>query len=66
MRHVGFWFPDQGWNLHPLQWKCRVLTTGPPGNSFISFYEDTCDLTLPIVLYSGFFVKIFVVTLPCS
>ena len=26
-------FPDQGWNLRPLQWKCRVLTTGPPGKS---------------------------------
>ena len=22
---------DQGWNPHPLQWKCRVLTPGPPG-----------------------------------
>ena len=24
---------DQGLNPHPLQWKCRVLTTGPPGKS---------------------------------
>ena len=23
----------QGSNLHPLQWKRRVLTTGPPGKS---------------------------------
>ena len=23
-------FPDWGSNLYPLQWKCRVLTTGPP------------------------------------
>ena len=21
------------WTLHPLHWKCRVLTTGPPGKS---------------------------------
>ena len=26
-------FPDQGWNLGPLQWKHGVLTTGPPGKS---------------------------------
>ena len=24
-------FPDQGFNSCPLQWKGRVLTTGPPG-----------------------------------
>ena len=25
--------PGQGWNPHPLQWRRRVLTTGPPGKS---------------------------------
>ena len=25
------WFPNQGSNPCPLQWKHRVLTTGPPG-----------------------------------
>ena len=25
--------PDQGCNPSPLQWKCRVSTTGPPGKS---------------------------------
>ena len=25
--------PNQGLNPCPLQWKCRVLTTGPPGKS---------------------------------
>ena len=29
--HVGASFADQGWNLCPLQWKCGVSTTGPPG-----------------------------------
>ena len=29
-----FKFPNQGWNLCPLQWKHAVLTTGPPGNSW--------------------------------
>ena len=32
-------FRNQGWNPHPLQWTCRILTTGPPGKSlnFIRF-----------------------------
>ena len=29
--HAGSWLPNQGSNLHPLQRKRRVLTTGPPG-----------------------------------
>ena len=33
VRHAGSQFPDQGSNPCPLQWNCRVLTTGPPGNS---------------------------------
>ena len=28
---VGSWYPDHGWNLDPLKWKHRVLTTGPLG-----------------------------------
>ena len=34
-------FPHQGWNLCPLQWKCGVLTTGPPGKSNIAFLETS-------------------------
>ena len=30
---VGSYFPNQGLDPGPLRWKCRVLTTGPPGNS---------------------------------
>ena len=30
------WFPHQGSNLCPLQWKCRVLTVGLPGDSLES------------------------------
>ena len=33
VRHTGSYFPDQGSNLWPLQWKWRVLTTELPGNS---------------------------------
>ena len=35
--HVGSQFPDQGSNPCPLHWKCRVLTTGPPGKSWNTF-----------------------------
>ena len=31
MQYVGSWFPNQGANLCPLQWKRTVLTTGLPG-----------------------------------
>ena len=31
--HVGSYFPDQGWNPCPLQWKGGVLTTSLPGKS---------------------------------
>ena len=43
----GMWnFPDQGSSPCPLQWKRRVLTTGPPGKStvFCIFQSIfTCD-----------------------
>ena len=31
--HEGCSVHDQGLNLCPLPWKCRVLTSGPPRNS---------------------------------
>ena len=33
VRLAGSWFPGQGLNPDPLQWKCGILTTGPPGKS---------------------------------
>ena len=30
---AGSLFPYKGSNPHPLQWKHKVLTTGPPGKS---------------------------------
>ena len=39
MRHAGSYFPDQGSNLCPLQWKSGVLTTGPPGKSSTSIFR---------------------------
>ena len=32
-RQVGSLFPNKRWNLCPLQWKHRILTTELPGNS---------------------------------
>ena len=32
-RLAGSVFPNQGSNPCPLQWKRKVLTSGPPGNS---------------------------------
>ena len=29
-------FPNQGSDPCPMQWKCRVSTTGPPGKSQIA------------------------------
>ena len=43
MWQVGPYFLNQGWNPGPLQWKCRVLTTGPPGKS-LSFFISLCEM----------------------
>ena len=40
------WFPHQGLNLGPPQWKHRVLTTGPPGNS--PFWFPVWSLAVPL------------------
>ena len=44
---LGMWnFPDQGPNPCPLQWKCGVLTTGPPGKSYTSvFYNKVLNIS---------------------
>ena len=38
VRHAGSHFPDQGSNPHLLQWKHRILTTGPPGKFHLAAY----------------------------
>ena len=40
-QYTGSQFPVQGLNLGPLQWKLRVLTTGPPGNSPCSLFLNS-------------------------
>ena len=38
-QHAAFLFPNQGLNLWPLQWKCDILTTGPPGKSLCFVFK---------------------------
>ena len=38
-RLAGSYLPYQGLNPGPLQWKRRVLTAGPPGNSRTAFFN---------------------------
>ena len=40
MWHAGSEFPDQGSDLCPLQWKHRVLITGPSGK--FPVYMEVC------------------------
>ena len=40
--YLGF---DQGSDLPPWQWKCRVLTTGPSRNSW-DYYFEMIDLSI--------------------
>ena len=44
VQHGGSWFPDQGLNLCPLQWKHGVLTTGRPRTSQLIFYWSIVEL----------------------
>ena len=39
VRQVGYKFPHQGLNMHPLLWKHGVLTTGLPGKSPFFFFK---------------------------
>ena len=34
-RHAGSSFPDQNMDPVPLEWKCTVLTSSPPGKSLL-------------------------------
>ena len=53
--HVGPYSPDLGLNLcFPLQWKCRVLTTGPPGKSLTIFWEHHLLILVSAKDYIGF------------
>ena len=75
--HVGCYFPYQGSNPCPLQWKRGVLTTGLPGNSlymqllsWIPFpqpsypYTHQYPITSPLPLEISH-VNTLVFVLPC-
>ena len=45
----GIWnYLDRGSNPCPLQWKCRVLTTGPPGKSRATLFMRVKINTMPL------------------
>ena len=37
-QHVGSQFPDQGLNLHPLHWKCRLNHWTAMDTSLLTLY----------------------------
>ena len=51
MQHVGSYFPNQGSNLCPLQWKRGVLTTELPGKSPYSSLIPSLPFSNEVVLF---------------
>ena len=51
----GIEFPDQGVNLDPLHWECRVLATGPSGKSLaVDFIIYAMYITVSFTNSEGF------------
>ena len=50
---MGSYLPNQGLNLHPLQWEDKVLTTRLPGKSpagwILAVYEDLGNVQASLV-----------------
>ena len=49
--YVGSYFPDQGSNPCLLQWKCEILTIGPPGKS------EILHIFIPVLLLQRWWEK---------
>ena len=49
----GIYFPDWGLNPEPLRWERRVLATGPPWKSLISFLLYSSHLKNPLLRVSS-------------
>ena len=47
--HAGSYFPDQGSDLKPLHWKCRVLSTGPPGKFQARVLESSSQVGCSVI-----------------
>ena len=60
-RFVGSYFPDQGLNACPWEWKCWIWTTGSPGYSpqlnlkKTNFYHFSLGITLLVFFCPSFF-----------
>ena len=58
-QHVGSLLPDKGLNPLPLNWKHRVLITGPPGNpKFIVFKILSSGLSTKMKQTGLFWLKL--------
>ena len=51
LQHVRFLFPDQRFNLSPLQWKHRVLTIGQLGKSLVGFFFVFFFFNLSVLMH---------------
>ena len=51
VQHVGSQLPNQGSNPRPLQWKCRVLTTGPTSPYIPSYLHRICYACLVCIFF---------------
>ena len=54
MQLVGSWLPGQGSSPYPLQWKGRVLITGPPGKSPCILFDDSHSDRCEMISHCGF------------
>ena len=54
------WFPDQGSNPCPLQWKHGTFTTGPPGKSLV------WDFVAKLYYTDSFAILLFLYTTSCK
>ena len=51
---VEFQFADHGSNPHTLQWKCGVLTTGPPGKLLNTWSHILFPLFAMLIIHRPF------------
>ena len=56
---VGSYFPNQGSNPGPWQWKHAVLTTGLSRNSILLFLKSLCVSFIMVRFYCNVFKKLY-------
>ena len=59
-RHVGCYFSIQGSNPCPLHWTCRVLATGPQGESWHKAFINNSYYLLHTICVPGTILIIYI------